>query len=217
MSKIENTALVVIDMQYDFVGESAVIPCNNNPELVPSIKKLLTFARNHHMPVIYTQEVHRNNHVDFGRELDGDEPIHCIEGTKGSEIISEISPMPGDYVIKKRRYSAFFGTDLNILLSCLCVNTLIICGVATDVCVRATATDAQQYGYFVKVPRECVAGSSKYQNDAALEHIRYILGQVVSLDYIFTESMSIKSVNEVAYSRLICSCNQNLGGNISCT
>lgn len=178
------TAVIVIDMQYDFVGAAAVIPCNNNPELVPSIQKLLNFARGSKIPVIYTQEVHRANHVDFGLELNGDEPVHCIEGSHGSEIIAELAPQTDDYVIRKRRYSAFFGTDLQILLSGLSVDTLILCGAATDVCVRATATDAQQYGYFVKVPRECVAGSSQYQHEAALDNIRYLFGKVLSLSEI---------------------------------
>jgi nicotinamidase-related amidase len=87
----------------------------------------------------------------------------------------------------KRRYSGFFQTDLQILLTSLGVDTLIITGAATDVCVRATATDAQQYGYFVYVPKDCVAGTSPLQHEAALEHIRYILGKVITLSDITGE------------------------------
>lgn len=181
MKEKHRAAVIVIDMQYDFIGKDAVIPCNANEDLVPSINKLLCFARKSDIPVIYTQELHRASHIDFGRELDGDEPVHCIEGSHGSQIIKELEPQKDDYVIPKRRYSAFFGTDLQVLLSGLEVDTLILCGVATDVCVRATATDAQQYGYFVKVPRECVAGSNPYRSEAALDNISYLFGKVVSL------------------------------------
>ncbi|MNN35458.1 Maleamate amidohydrolase [compost metagenome] len=87
-------------------------------------------------------------------------------------------------MIQKRRYSAFFQTDLEVLLKGLGVNTIILTGAATDVCVRATATDAQQHDYFVFVPRECVAGTTLKQHEAALEHIDYVLGQVVSVDSI---------------------------------
>ncbi|MNT85643.1 Maleamate amidohydrolase [compost metagenome] len=62
------------------------------------------------------------------------------------------------------------------------MKTIILTGAATDVCVRATATDAQQHDYYVVVPRECVAGTSAKQHEAALEHIDYVLGRIVSVD-----------------------------------
>ncbi|MNP52599.1 Maleamate amidohydrolase [compost metagenome] len=81
----------------------------------------------------------------------------------------------------KRRYSGFFATDLDLLLKGLGVNTLVLTGVATDVCVRATAQDALQLDYRVWVPHECVAGTSEARHLAALEHIGYVLGQVLPL------------------------------------
>lgn len=182
MSNLKDAAIVVIDMQYDFVGKEAVIPCKADESLIASNQKLLAYARESGVPVIYTQEIHRKSHVDFGRELDRSEPIHCVEGTPGVEIIEELKPYPTDYVIQKRRYSAFFQTDLQVLLKGLGVKTIILTGAATDVCVRATATDAQQHDYYVVVPRECVAGTSAKQHEAALEHIDYVLGRIVSVD-----------------------------------
>ncbi len=179
-------AVIVIDMQNDFVGEKAVIPCKCTPGLISNIGKLLDFSRENNIPVIYTKESHRADKKDFGRELDGDEPEHCIEGSEGIEIIEQLKPQSCDYVLIKRRYSAFFQTDLQILLQSLDVDTLIITGAATDVCVRATSTDAQQYGYYVVVPKDCCAGSSLPQHEAALEHIRYVLGKVVTLEDIIS-------------------------------
>lgn len=181
---LKRTAVIIIDLQNDFVGEDAVIPCKCESDLIQNVKTLIDFCHEHQMPVIYTQEAHRASKIDFGRELDGDEPIHCVEGSKGIEIIPELAPGPQDYVIKKRRYSGFFQTDMKLLLDSLGVDTLIITGAATDVCVRATATDAQQYGYFVYVPQDCVAGTTPQQHEAALNHIKYILGKVISLNDI---------------------------------
>lgn len=177
---LSHAALLIIDMQNDFVGPDAVIPCQCSEKMIEAIHSLRAFCHANNLPVIYTQEAHRGSHVDFGRELDGDEPVHCLEGSSGYRIISQLTPAPQDYVICKRRYSAFFQTDLKLLLDGLKADTLILTGAATDVCVRATATDAQQHGYRVLVPKDCVAGTTPARNEAALEHIRYILGRVVT-------------------------------------
>ncbi|MCL5075524.1 MAG: cysteine hydrolase [Chloroflexi bacterium] len=174
-------AVLVIDMQRDFIDEGAPIECPGGREAIPYIQKLLAAARARGIPVIYTQEMHRKEKVDFGLELDGEEPEHCLEGTSGVEIVAALAPQKKDFIIVKRRYSGFFATDLDILLKGLGVDTLIIAGAATDVCVRATAQDAQQLGYKVIVPRECVAGTSREQHEAALRNISYILGKVMSL------------------------------------
>ena len=187
--KLEHAALLIIDLQNDFVGEHAAIPCKCDADMIKNVKKLIQFCHEKQIPVIYTQEEHRASMIDFGRELDGDEPVHCLEGSEGAKIIEELTPTERDHVIKKRRYSGFFQTDLKLLLDSLKVDTLIITGAATDVCVRITATDAQQYGYFVYVPKDCVAGTTPQQNAAALEHIRYVLGKVVTSEEILKEEL----------------------------
>lgn len=177
----KKVALLIIDMQNEFISKGGAIKCPNGQDIIPNIKKLLKLIREKEISVIYTQELHRTQKVDFGREL-GEEPEHCLEGSWGAEIISELTPREEDFLLPKRRYSAFFATDLEILLKGLDVDTLIITGVVTDVCVRATAQDAQQLDYKVIVPEECVAGTSVEQHKAALKHIQYILGKVVSLE-----------------------------------
>jgi nicotinamidase-related amidase len=178
------TAVLVIDMQRDFIDPGAPIECPGGREIVAPIGRLLALAHQKGLPVIYTQEAHRAEGVDFGRELDGEEPVHCVEGTPGVEIIPDLARQPGDFLIVKRRYSAFFATDLDLLLRGLGVDTLILTGVATDVCVRATAQDAQQLNYRVVVPEECAAGTSVEQHHAALRNIAYILGKVMPLSQV---------------------------------
>ncbi len=186
---IQNAALLIIDMQYDFVGEHAVIPCKCHPDMIKNLKKMIGFFHDNQLPVIYTQEEHRKSMIDFGRELDGDEPVHCLEGTEGVKIIEQLAPSQQDHVIRKRRYSAFFQTDLKLLLDSLKIDTLVITGAATDVCVRISATDAQQYGYYVFVPKDCVAGTTVSQHEAALEHIRYVLGTITTSEEICREKI----------------------------
>ncbi len=186
MPTAHKKAVFVIDMQHDFISQGAPIECPGGREIVAPIRKLLDVAHQKGLPVIYTKEAHRAEGVDFGRELDGEEPKHCLEGTPGVEIIEELTPQSGDFLIVKRRYSAFFATDLDLLLRGLEVDTLVLTGAATDVCVRATAQDAQQLNYHVIVPEECVAGTTIEQHRAALRNISYILGKVLPLNQVIT-------------------------------
>jgi nicotinamidase-related amidase len=127
------------------------------------------------IPVIFIQEIHRADLVDFGRELDGDEDIHCLDGDPRTEVAKEeMGFSPGDYLVPKRRYSAFFGTDFEILLRGLRVDTLLLCGGLTDVCVHYTFVDGHQSDYFCRVIEDCVAGSSLEAHEAALRAMEYL-------------------------------------------
>ncbi|WP_175873019.1 isochorismatase family cysteine hydrolase [Burkholderia sp. BCC0397] len=183
-------ALLIVDMQRDFVDVDAPIACPGAPDIVPAIQRLARAARDAGMPVIYTRESHRRQKVDFGLELEYGETEHCVEGTPGIEIVDALTPDESDYVLVKRRYSGFFATDLDLLLKGLGVSTVILTGVATDVCVRATAQDALQLDYRVLVPRECVAGTTVARHAAALDHIGYVLGRVLPLDVVIAHLSS---------------------------
>jgi nicotinamidase-related amidase len=178
-------AVLVIDMQRDFVDAGAPIECTGARDIVPAIADLLDAARDLGIPVIYTQERHRADGIDL--ELSNEEPAHCLEGTAGLEIIPALLPREGDYVIVKRRYSGFFATDLDLLLRSLNADTLVLCGAATDVCVRATAQDAHQLNYRVIVPPECVAGTTADQHQAALRNIGYVFGTLRPLQDLLAQ------------------------------
>jgi len=179
-------AVLVIDMQSDFIAKGAPIECPGGREIIPNIDRLLQFARTNNIPVIYTQEVHRAEKVDFGRELEREEPEHCLEGTPGVEIVDELKPQPGDFVVPKRRYSGFYLTDLEILLRGIDKSILIITGVATNVCVYATSLDAQQRDFPVVVVSDCAAGTDVNLHTAFLRNIEYVLGDVVTLDHLLS-------------------------------
>jgi nicotinamidase-related amidase len=118
--------------------------------------------------------VHRRSGVDFGRELDGAESVHCVEGDDATELWPTLRPIDGEYHIVKRRYSGFIGTDFDILLRGLRISTLVLIGGLTDVCVQYTFADAHQRDYYVRVVEDCVGGSSMARHEAALDAMEYL-------------------------------------------
>lgn len=184
-------ALLIIDIQHDFIDEGAPVFCVGGKEMLPKVKTLIEACRKAKIPVIYTKEVHRPSGIDMGRELDGNEPDHCLIGTRGVEIMEEIAPLPDDLVVTKPRYNAFLGTDLPYLLNGLGVlpnDTLIICGDATNVCVHYTSAEAHQRDYRIKVVEDCCAGTSWEEHEAALTQINYLQhGSRVKLEEILAD------------------------------
>ena len=174
--KIEkNSALLVIDIQQeDFKQMREDNMHDPQWDCIRNAKRVLDVFRARKLPVIQIREVHRPDMVDFGRELDGSEGIHCMEDSPDSDYAQLTYPIKGEYLISKRRYSAFFGTDLEILLKGLHVDTLYLIGGLTDVCIHYTAVDAHQHDYHIKVVTDAVAGSSQEAHAYALRAIQYL-------------------------------------------
>ena len=169
-------AIMVIDVQYDFLPGGAV-PAVEGWEIVPRINRLNDAGRKAGIPVIFTQEFHRKERVDFGRELDGAEAYHCLEGTQGVEIVKDLTIAPNDYVIKKPRYDIFLGTGMEYLLNGLDIkpgDTLILVGLVTNVCVHYSTASAHQRDYRVRVVEECCAGTSIEEHSASMTAIEYL-------------------------------------------
>jgi biuret amidohydrolase len=166
--------LIVVDLQVEGYDTTGPIPIMDGyREVVENCARLIGSARSHSVPVIFIQEVHTRTHIDFGRELDGDEDVHDLEDDPSTSLVPEAQPLPDEYLVRKRRYSAFFGTDLDILLKGLHAQTLVLCGGLTNVCVQYTFVDAHQLDYYVRVARDAVIGSSKPAHHAALEAMEY--------------------------------------------
>lgn len=171
----KNSALLVIDIQQsDFKGMTKENIDDPEWETIRNAKRVLDVFRKKKLPVIQIKEVHRPDMVDFGRELDGSEGIHCIETAPDTDYAWLTYPIDGEYLISKRRYSAFFATDLEILLKGLHVNTLYMIGGLTDVCIHYTAVDAHQNDYHIRVVEDAVAGSSLEAHRYALKAIKYM-------------------------------------------
>lgn len=171
-------ALIVIDIQKGpGPPDEHTIPImeTGGDTMIANARELIASAREADIPVIFIQEVHRPNLIDFGRELDGAEGIHCLEDYPLTAISDEIGFRPeSDYWIKKRRYSAFFGTELGILLKGVKAETLILIGGLTDVCVHYTFADAHQSDFYTRVVEDCVIGSSLPAHHASLAAMEYL-------------------------------------------
>jgi len=168
-------ALVVVDAQKgDQAGTPGIQTTSGRAERTARIIELVGTARRHGVPVVFIQEVHKPSLVDIGRELDGAEGPHAIEGEPATELVAGLDPRPDEFLIRKRRYSAFFATELDLVLRSYGTRTVLLVGGLTDVCIHYTAVDAHQHDYFVRVAVDAVGGSSQRAHDAALEAIRYM-------------------------------------------
>ncbi len=138
-------------------------------------RPVIDAARANGVPVVFLQEIHRKSGVDYGREMDGDEDMHLREDWPGTAIDAELVGLrEDDYVIQKRRYSGFIGTDLDILLRGLRSQTLFLVGGLTNVCVHYTFADAHQRDFHVRVIEDAVGGSSLDAHHAALAAMEYL-------------------------------------------
>ena len=171
----KKSALLVIDIQQEDFKEMNENNIENPAwDCIRNAKRVLDVFRKNGLPVIQVKEVHRADLPDIGRELDGSEGIHCLETSPYTDYAKLTYPIEGEYRITKRRYSAFFGTDLEILLKGLHVDTLYLIGGLTDVCIHYTAADAHQHDYYIKVVTDAVAGSSMEAHEYALKAIQYL-------------------------------------------
>jgi nicotinamidase-related amidase len=170
-------ALIVVDIQ----GGDGTVAAEGIPMDHPGRAgrferqlRLIDTARENDVPVVFIQEVHKPSLVDIGRELDGAEGPHCIEGDPSTELAAGIEPRPDEFLIRKRRYSAFFASELDLVLRSYGTKTVVLIGGLTDVCIHYTAVDAHQHDYHVRVVADAVGGSSQRAHTAALEAIEYL-------------------------------------------
>jgi len=147
------TAMIVVDMQNDFVAAGAPMETPAARAMVPKLAEALKICRDAGIRVIYTAHVHRRDGCDMGLFDDMHPSIAnraaLVDGTQGVDIYPELAPASGEHVIKKHRYSGFFGTDLDIILREWGVGTVIVSGTTTENCCHATARDAMFRNYRV--------------------------------------------------------------------
>jgi len=165
-------ALLVIDMLVDFIEEDGAL--NVGPagkKIVPFVRKRLEEFRKKGYPVIFICDNHEKDDKEFDMF-----PPHCIAQTEGAQIIDDLDVRNEDKIIKKRRYSAFFGTDLDLYLREKGVDELYLVGVCTNICVLYTAADARNLAYKVNIYKEGVASFDAKAHEFALKEAEATLG-----------------------------------------
>ena len=171
------SALLVIDMQHDFVDLDAGCYNVGAEDTIAPTAAAIAAMRRAGLPVIWTMEAHRPSGIDGGLENSADCVFapHTVEGTRGIEIVPDLAPGPDDLVVRKRRYNCFLGTELDLLLKALRVDTLVVTGVSSDVCVHWTVGEAFQRDFHVRVLEDCVAGTTRADHEASLLIMRNLV------------------------------------------
>ena len=180
---VASSALLVVDMQRFFLdADSPTFTCGGLA-ILPKVKSLLGTFRRAGRPVIFSQHVHHPGDLDsgiMGWWWEG----KCLEGNPESEIHPELAPLPGEKVVPKHRYSAFYNTDLETVLRCLKIEDLVIAGVMTNMCCESTARDAYYRDYRVFLPADGSGSINEEMHLASLLNLAFGFAYVTTCDAI---------------------------------
>jgi len=163
------TALIVVDMQNDFVADGGALRVPDAAATIPVIATLLETARRHEMRVVFTQDTHGDGDPEWNIW-----PPHARESSWGWEIVPELTPRPAETVIRKLRYDAFYGTPLDHLLRLWGVQALVICGTVANICVHYTAASAALRWYDVVIPRDAVSALEPFDLESSLRQTAFL-------------------------------------------
>jgi nicotinamidase-related amidase len=163
------TALVVVDMQNDFVADGGSLRVPDAAGTVPVIADLIARAREMGMRVVFSQDTHREGDPEWQIW-----PAHAREGSWGWEIVGALAPGEDETVIRKLRYDAFYGTPLDHLLRLWGVTTLVVCGTVANICVHYTAASAALRWYDVIIPRDAVSALHPFDLESSLRQTAFL-------------------------------------------
>lgn len=173
------TALIIGDMQNDFVTESGTLVVPSAEGTIPAIRNLLESARKSGMRVVFVQDTHNDGDPEW--EIWGE---HCREGSWGWQVVDGLVPNEDEATIRKPRYDAFYGTSLEHMLRLWGVDTVIVCGTVANICVHYTASSAAMRWFKVIVPRDCISSFNDFDMEASLSQTASLLGEVTNSERI---------------------------------
>jgi nicotinamidase-related amidase len=160
---MKKPALLIIDMQNDFVRDGAPLRVVDAGLIIGKIQSVLEIFRRRQLPVFHVLRIHRRDGSDvevFRSDLFKTMPF-AVEGTKGAGVIRELEPSEGEHIIRKTRMSAFMHTDLDLVLRTLGVDTVFVTGIQTPNCIRTTVFDACALNYRVILVEDAVAAKNQ--------------------------------------------------------
>jgi nicotinamidase-related amidase len=169
--------LVVIDMLVDFFDRSPAL-ARQRGALVAGINDLAARFRSAGRPVIWVRQEFEPDLSDAFLDMRHRRISLTIAGTPGSEVLPELEREPGDHEVVKKRYSAFFGTELDALLSSLAARTLVLAGINSHACVRMTAIDAYQRDHDVVLAADCIGSYDAAHHEIS---VRYLTERLIRL------------------------------------
>lgn len=203
------SALVCIDMEYGFVDERSAHCIAMAKESVPACIKTITLAREKGIPVFFVKRLYRNNGSDVeltrydGWVKGGKAMNPGSTGFTSAEAPEGMKPQPGDYTIIKPRWSAFFGTELDVILRRLHVENVILIGTTTPNCVRTSAYDANALEYNVVIVEDACSSATKEIQDANIADLKR-MGAVImsSEEFVFYDSNSVRHMSDEIYKTI---------------
>ena len=167
--------LLIIDMLKDFISKNGALYCGEDArKIVPFIKEKLSECRVSGCKIIYICDSHDKD----DKEFDMFKP-HCIEGAEGAQVIDELIPQSSDIVIKKKRYSGFYGTDLEKVLKEIRPDIVEVVGICTSICVMDTVGGLRNRDYKVTVYKEGIADFNKEAHEFSLKRMKKTYGAKV--------------------------------------
>ncbi|MBS7628268.1 cysteine hydrolase [Candidatus Bathyarchaeota archaeon] len=172
----KGSAIVIVDMQRDFVEEGGRLYVGPSVrETIPKIHSLIAEGRRHRIPLIYTQDWHREGSPEFA--LWGQ---HCLEGSDGADFIEGLKPEPMDYVVRKETYDPFYGTELERILRELLIRRIVVVGTVSNICVLHTVSGASLRGIRSIVPVDCISAITTFDAILALRQFTFLYKAVLT-------------------------------------
>ena len=184
-------AIIVVDMLKDNLKESPRNPFfQEGKAIIPNLQKLLNESRKRGYPIIFACDSFLAGDFIFRGRM----KIHSLRGTKGAEVVDELKPEPSDIILPKRRFSAFYKTDLDQTLRVFGVDTIIVTGITTEVCVLMTAMDGLSHDFSAILLEDCSASRNKDFHQGCLSLYRdfslYPLLRIMNLEEFLKEVSS---------------------------
>jgi ureidoacrylate peracid hydrolase len=195
------TALLVIDMQNSFVAEGGTYETPPARDIIPRLERLIAFAREHAMPIVWTQSDHSAPHsgIMLKKFPTIREDRELWRGEPSFELYPDmVQPAPGEFRVVKHKYDAFWETDLDAILRNSGVDTVVIAGTATNVCCESTARSAFFRDYQVVLVGDCTASFDPDMHDAALKTVDLFFGRVMTTDDVLAELQEALEARAVA-------------------
>ena len=183
---MQRPALIVIDMLNDFLARWEQI---QKQRLISSINDLIGMMRQHHHPIIWVRQEFEPDLRDAFPEMITKGIQITIRGTDGCRIVSGLDFVPSDPVVVKKRYSAFFKTELEDVLQRLMPDELVLAGINTHACVRTTAIDAYQRDWKVIVASDCVDSYDREHHEISMKYMKDKIASVMT-NVEISESLS---------------------------
>ena len=196
---MKKIALIMIDMQNDFVLPDAPQCIDGAVAIIPNLQKILSIFREKSLPIFHVYREYREDGSDIEKiRLDDfvDGEKYCVPNTKGCEIVDELSPIDGEYKIVKNRFSAFMNTELDFILRRLNIGRIVVCGIQYPNCIRATVFDGVALGYDVTLVTDATAAKTNEIAQANIIDMRNISVDCVPIDILIDEIKSEKMKTE---------------------